>query len=141
MQLYTVGFGRAYDQVLLVDKKRGPESVRGKLNGIGGKVEPGESYLAAQRREYLEETGLDIEEDRWAHKVTLNGPDWKVAFFTADLTEKEFNSFRTTTDEPIGSYHTSRLASLNVTPNLRWLVPLCFDPDLQFPIVIEDLKG
>ncbi len=42
-------------EILLIDKKRGIGA--GKLNGAGGKVEPGESTLEAATREFREELG------------------------------------------------------------------------------------
>lgn len=44
------------DQVLLIHKKRGLG--KGKINAPGGRVEPGESWEEAARRETQEETGL-----------------------------------------------------------------------------------
>ena len=47
------------DRLLLGMKKRGFGA--GKLNGFGGKIEPGETVLAAALREMREESGLRIE--------------------------------------------------------------------------------
>lgn len=44
-------------QVLVIEKNR-PEFQRGRLNLVGGKVEPGETVSNAAVRELLEETGL-----------------------------------------------------------------------------------
>lgn len=40
-------------------KKVKPEFLANKWNGIGGKLEPGETAALAMRREFLEETGVD----------------------------------------------------------------------------------
>ena len=57
---YVVGF--AFDHklegVLLCQKNR-PEWQAGKLNGLGGKIENGESPIEAMIREFKEEAGLD----------------------------------------------------------------------------------
>lgn len=47
-------------KVLLVKRPLTKKVNPGKYSGIGGKVEPGESYLAAAKRELKEETGLKI---------------------------------------------------------------------------------
>lgn len=137
MQQYTVGFAHVNGFVLLIHKRRGPEAVRGRLNGIGGKMEPGESFEACLSREVSEETGLYIIESRWKHTVTLTNPGWEVRFFTVELTEDELGCARTVEDEPVGIYNLSNLP-IYVVPNLRWLIPLSMDPDLKFPITIED---
>jgi len=46
------------DRVLLIRKKRGLGA--GKINGPGGKVDPGETALACARREVKEELCIDI---------------------------------------------------------------------------------
>ena len=57
MKILTLLFLRQEDQVLLAMKKRGFGT--GKWNGVGGKVENGESIEAAMRRECSEEIGVN----------------------------------------------------------------------------------
>lgn len=52
-------FLRDGNQVLLIHKKRGLGT--GKVNGPGGRLEAGETWEDAARREVLEETGITIE--------------------------------------------------------------------------------
>lgn len=56
---YVLGFMFNEDEskVLLVHKNR-PTWQAGKLNGIGGKIEAGETPLQAMEREFMEETGF-----------------------------------------------------------------------------------
>lgn len=56
MKHVTILFIRQGDQILLAMKKRGFGA--GKWNGVGGKVQEGESYKAAAVRECAEEIGL-----------------------------------------------------------------------------------
>lgn len=65
MKRYCLGFvcDTQTQEVLLIEKRR-PEWQAGHFNGIGGKVEGGESALEAMIRECLEETGL--EEVQWS---------------------------------------------------------------------------
>lgn len=56
IQKVTLCFIVVEGQVLLIRKKRGLGA--GKINGPGGKVEPGETPLAAAVRETVEETGV-----------------------------------------------------------------------------------
>ena len=57
---YVVGIVYNKENVLLISKKR-PTWQAGMLNGIGGKIEPGENPLQAMIRECKEECNLDIE--------------------------------------------------------------------------------
>ena len=56
--LATLVFCLRGSQVLLIEKKRGLGA--GKVNGPGGKLEPGESAADCARREVAEETGLIV---------------------------------------------------------------------------------
>lgn len=54
----TLLFLRDDDNVLLIRKKRGHGA--GKINGPGGKIDPGETPLQAALRETWEETGIRV---------------------------------------------------------------------------------
>lgn len=58
MQIVTLLFLRRDQEILLAMKKRGTGA--GKWNGVGGKVNTGESNEAAARRECLEEIGVSV---------------------------------------------------------------------------------
>ncbi|CAN5728807.1 hypothetical protein BH24ACT21_BH24ACT21_15240 [soil metagenome] len=120
---YVVGFyfSECGEQVALI-RKLNPEWQRGLLNGIGGKVEPGERPYDAMMREFEEETGAHIE--GWRLFCTATTEDDRLHFFTArgDLTElysAETEEVLTVTVEDI--------STLDTIPNLRWLVPLALD--------------
>lgn len=128
---YVVGFlfDESLDKVVLV-RKRQPEWQRGRLNGVGGKVEPGETHPQAMRREFLEEAGLDI--PNWDHFASQIGNWGTVAFFRAvgDVTQ-----VRTMEAEEIGVFWVEKLGCENVIANLTWLVPLArYQPDNYKPI-------
>ena len=74
MKLYVVGFLHYKDEVVLLRKSR-PPMLAGKLNGIGGKIEPGEHAVDAMVREFAEETGLQTSERGWLRDRVLHcGP-------------------------------------------------------------------
>jgi 8-oxo-dGTP pyrophosphatase MutT (NUDIX family) len=61
-----------------------------RLNGIGGKVEKGETYIQAAIRETAEETGYIVQEkdltfSGFAHLQEGYQEDWLVAFFVIDV--------------------------------------------------------
>jgi len=62
----------------------------GRLNGLGGHVEPGEDVLASARREAREETGLDPVDLRLVGVVhTIEEPPCLLFVLTGDLPEGE----------------------------------------------------
>jgi len=84
-ELYgTLLFLQDGDRVLLIRKKRGHGA--GKINGPGGKIEPGETPQQSALRETLEETGVFVEEASLAAEfrfLDLSGPQWYGYVFLA----------------------------------------------------------
>ena len=71
-------------QVLLIRKRRGHGA--GKINGPGGKLEPGEAPAEGAVRETEEETGVHPDDARLAAVLAfldLDGPDWLGYVFVA----------------------------------------------------------
>ena len=129
---YVVGF--AFDRgsgadcaerVILIRKER-PVWQKGKLNGVGGKIEKGEFSEQAMSREFQEEAGVLIPADQWKKFCTLSG-NWNggmgiVHFF-------KYHSFkrlpvRTMTDEEIAPQMIGGLWTGIPVPNLSWLIPM-----------------
>lgn len=133
MQSYVNGFYSDGQRVALVRKSK-PDWQRGRLNGIGGKIEASESPLAAMVREFEEETGCRTNPEQWRHTVLLRGADFTVYFFAA--TGPSFVAVGLP-DEPIEWHHWMQLPPTAI-PNLRWLIPLSFDRDLRTPIELYD---
>jgi 8-oxo-dGTP diphosphatase len=113
--------------VALIEKLR-PKWQAGKLNGIGGKIEPGEAPVTAMVREFQEEAGVNIPEENWQYFLTIEGGDWRVYIFRA------FGDYhlKTTTDETVlwwalgmnnGLFTDKRI------PNLDWIIPMALDAD------------
>lgn len=108
--------------VMLVRKRR-PEWQAGMLNGIGGKIEDGETPSQAMRREFEEEAGVEV--DTWEHFLTLQWEEGLVHFFRAFEPPYMLASCKTLTDEKIERHRIDEFAlHPPVVPNLLWLVPL-----------------
>ena len=131
VKTYVCGFLFSADRarVLLIRKNR-PAWQAGKLNGVGGKVEAGETLADAMRREFREEAGLDLPE--WRHLLTLSGCDdagtargWAGHFFRAF---GDVAAAAAMTDEPL-EVHAVRSLPDDVVPNLRWMIPLMLDDE------------
>ena len=125
MQGYVCGFLFSLDRerVLLIRKRR-PAWQAGKLNGVGGKIEPGESPPQAVRREFCEEAALDVTD--WREVLTLSGPDWRGHFFRAF---GDVDAARAVTDEQL-EIHRVRQLPPDTIPNLRWMIPMLLDEDV-----------
>ena len=136
MRQYVCSFAFSPDRtrVLLIRKNR-PAWQAGKLNGGGGKIEPGETPQAAARREFEEETGLALPANAIAHVLTLAGPDdisildrpgpggWQGHFFRAVC---DIDAARSVTDEALEIHPVARLPETMI-PYLRWIIPMLLD--------------
>jgi 8-oxo-dGTP diphosphatase len=73
--LATLVYVRDGDRTLMLHRNARPDDTHyGKWNGLGGKLEPGESPDACMRREVREESGLTVE--RAEFKGLLTFPDF-----------------------------------------------------------------
>jgi 8-oxo-dGTP diphosphatase len=144
MKRYVVGFYYSWDdrKLLLIQKKR-PEWQQGKYNGVGGHIEKGEKPIEAMRREFREETGLDLSESRWHNFAIVGGKDWEVHFYEANRDPKE-DMPKTMTDEYVEFFDVDHIPEA-VIPNLRWLIPMSMPAYRQpqdWPFLIrEGFKG
>ena len=122
MTEYVAGFmlEKDTDRVALVLKNR-PAWQAGKMNGVGGHIEPGETPKQAMVREFLEETGYSTAESEWENFTTLFGDDWRVHFFSS---EGRIDELKSTTDEEIVLVSFSQINVKNAIPNLTWLIPM-----------------
>jgi 8-oxo-dGTP diphosphatase len=131
MIYYTNGFLFSADlmQVALIEKLK-PAWQAGLLNAIGGHVEEDESPLRCQIREFKEEAGVEIR--AWTHFCALINPGkWQVDFFHA-RGDYELTSM---TKEQVSWIPVSSLPFAPVIPNLRWLIPMALQNDVQLASV------
>jgi len=95
--LYSVtNFLHCGDDYLFIHrtKKTDYKVDSGRLNGIGGKLEPGENFLQAAMRETKEETGLAVsaKDIQLAGVVRMQGgyeQDWLMCFFKVVVPNKK----------------------------------------------------
>jgi 8-oxo-dGTP diphosphatase len=132
--LYVAGLliSDSGEHVALIQKQR-PDWQRGRLNGIGGHVEPGETPAEAMNREFLEETGANV--TTWEPFCTLRGPTWRVEWFK-DVGSRELQDM---TDEHVSWVAVDDVLSgrAKVIPNVRWLLLLALDKD-NVKAVVDD---
>ena len=121
---YVVGFAYSSDKsrVMLIRKQK-PEWQKGCLNGIGGKIEPGEQPDEAMQREGVEETGLVLE---WTHKGYMSGTNNDGSSFECHIfyayTDQIFG-YQQVESEQIGLFSMDDLNGEKVIENLNFLIP------------------
>lgn len=128
MQEYVLSFlyDKSLKHVALVHKTK-PAWQAGKYNGIGGKIEAGETPLTACSREFLEETGVEIPEAEWNHFLTLSGEHFKVYAFVA--TNDRVFYCKTMEAEPISVVKIKDIDYDKCVDNLKWIIPLSLTAD------------
>lgn len=117
---YVVGFmfNPTEDAVLLI-RKTHPAWQQGKLNGVGGMIEDGESALEAMQREFTEEVGIDHAD--WKEFCVLgDARDWQIHFFHA---RGPIGKAAKLTDEK-PEIHCVAALPTDTIPNLHWLIPM-----------------
>ena len=123
---YVVGFlfNTQRNLVVLIRKQR-PDWMAGKWNGLGGKIEAGETPAAAMRREFLEEAGLEI--NSWEQYAVLTGEGFRVFFFRA-FSPQAFE-VRSRTDEMVLMFSVDAYHRQNLVTNAAWLIPMALSMD------------
>lgn len=122
---YVVGFVLSTEQpnVLLIRKER-PTWQQGKLNGIGGQIEDGETAMEAVAREFAEECeGLTLTAHAWSLFASVrDARGWWIDFFYA--WHSEIEQARGLTDEQVEVIAIADIHRAHCLPNLRWLIPM-----------------
>lgn len=112
MKLATLCYVKKDGQTLMIHRVKKVNDIHeGKWNGLGGKLEPGESPEQCVIREVAEEAGLHIQSPRYHGLLVFagfKGDDWYVWVFTAnrfagELTDSSEGNLRWVADSAITS--------------------------------------
>lgn len=128
------------DAVLLLRKNR-PEWQAGRLNFMGGKLEPGETPIQAMEREAEEELGTNCSREirEWKYMLSEDGPGYSVAFFKGylDPAMVGVSPARNDVDETFEWHPITRLPN-DVIGNCRWVLAFALDPrtDLRAEVTV-----
>ena len=117
--------------VVLVHKTR-PAWQAGRVNALGGKLDPGESAVDAARREVREEAGVDVAD--WEEFLIWDDPQYRMHACRAF--DVAATAAYTAEDQTVFVADAHALPA-NVIDNLRWLVPLALDPDVAVPVRVR----
>jgi 8-oxo-dGTP diphosphatase len=130
MKRYVLGFCFNEDltKVVLIQKNR-PEWQAGRLNGIGGHIEDGETPRMAMYREYREEADWNSQLS-WVPFGRLRGNDWEVYLFW-DVSDKMPAARKPTSEGVVGVHKISAVLGKPKgavpLPNLRYLIPMALN--------------
>lgn len=111
-------------RVVLIQKKK-PEWQLNRFNGVGGKVEDGETAPDAMEREFNEEAGIGFLP--WTSFATLKGEGWEVECFYHHtdnlLMAKTQYDDTDNIPEPVFKCDAD-CPPLGTIPNVRWLIQM-----------------
>ena len=135
---YVVGlpFSSRRDRLLLIRKAR-PTWQAGLLNGIGGKLESGETARQAMHRESEEEAGLATD---WRDLAVLQGEGFRIDFFTAF--DDAILDCEARTDEPLVLVPVPFPPQTQhaMVPNLALMIALALDQSgIAKPVFMRDV--
>jgi 8-oxo-dGTP diphosphatase len=137
-ELHDLKYTQETSNILLIQKEH-PEWQKGYLNGIGGKIEPGELPIDAMNREFAEESG--ITGINWQHFANvICGEKHKVYFYRGFAKIDILNSSKQMTDESIYNIPLRHINHYNVIENLKYLIPLALNYNLTKPVTFYE-KG
>jgi 8-oxo-dGTP diphosphatase len=112
----------------------------GKWNGLGGKCELDESPLMTARREFQEESGIELPEGRFQSLGVVQFPnfkphqaeDWMVFIFTVEIEQKDLypklervgsDGLRVSSEGVLHWIPSNEVLSLNLWPGDRNFIP------------------
>ena len=110
--------------MLLIHKTR-PAWQVGKVNGLGGKIEPGEDMYDCITREIREESALETKKDQWVFIGNISS-DTVSLDVLGYVYEGSLEDAQTVEDEVVAWFPVASLPS-NIISNLSWLIPMTID--------------
>ena len=161
MKRYVVGFAFDPEGNVALMRKSHPEWQRGKLNGVGGKINPEDATpLDAMVREWGEETGVMLLKKDWSHVCTIEGESETTSDTGSRLYRKEqfrlyvFATFgvnvglvaeglrKCSPEEPGYVVWGRDIEDENVIPNLNYLIPMALNSNrADWPLLIIENGG
>lgn len=149
MQEYVLGFcfSNSLEEVWLIRKKR-PAWQAGKLNGVGGHVEEGETPLCAMLRESFEEFGhADYNWQKFGEYTCACPKPGRVYLFRGIERTEYPRPVMKTDEEPVLSLVESiALSPLKprfkptVMSNLAWLVPMALEASAGVQYIVDETE-
>jgi len=139
MKEYVLGFAFTKDksEIILIEKQK-PDWQKGKLNGVGGKVEISDTDAkCAMVREFAEETGVNTLHEKWHQFGCMNfendimGGGAKVHLFRMFDDSVQY-CFTNETEEILRVNTDTCLDVFDCMHNLPILIPLALSEEFNF---------
>ena len=109
---FTLIYLKSGDEVLLLKRSPDKEMHAGEWLGLGGKVEPGEEFVASAIREFAEESGLTIGNPTLRGTFSWIGETTAGALYLFVATEYEGNLLKGTDEGVLGWHNINDLNGL-----------------------------
>lgn len=131
MKSYVLGFcfSQDFSKVVLIKKVR-PAWQNGRLNGVGGHIEEGETPLDAMIREFREEADHKYALN-WLTFGVLRGKDWEVYLFHSRYAYSPI--YNVSEEGEVSLHYVSYVLTRPTSqgsppmPNLRYLIPMAIN--------------
>lgn len=143
---YVLGFAFDWkrEHIVLIHKER-PEWQKGKLNGVGGKVEKEDSCIhEAMVREFFEETGVPTRKDDWTHYATMSFDNdimtGSAVIYVFRMRHNEIMQCSTCEDEVVEIIPISDIYNRQLMHNLHILIPLALQKEFGFTHLQQQMK-
>lgn len=126
-QDFVLGLAFDHDRSKMVMmRKSRPAWQAGKLNGIGGKIDPGEQPIDAMIREFHEECGVQTNKEDWHPFAKLTALDGEVICYR--LFDDKILSARTCEDQEIVLQELDmNQIEAQALPSVGWLIGIALD--------------
>jgi 8-oxo-dGTP diphosphatase len=130
LKFATLCYVRSNGKTLMIHRIKKLEDMHaGKWNGLGGKLEPGETPEECARREIQEESGLRVSSLRWKGLLTFpqfsKQEDWYAFVFVADGFEGELSP---SAEGELCWINDGELSALNLWEGDRIFLPWLVQP-------------
>lgn len=124
-QMYNLGFvfNETFEKVLLIKLSKPGKWNDDLTNGIGGKMEEGETLIESMRRECYEETRLRITD--WEKVGRFSGPKFEVFTFVSVIEENRILEY--SSEEGLVQWYDVNNLPITLVPNAEWMIPLCIN--------------
>ena len=131
-------FATRGDYILLIKGNPNKRLWANLYNGIGGHIERGESIIDATKREFFEETGLTLEDEKLRALITIDtGENVGIGMFIFTGTAGAGNIIES--DEGILEWHhITKLSEIPLVEDLPILLPKIFQAkEIRTPIYAQ----
>ncbi len=131
MKVATLCYVQQNGKTLMVNVKKEGGLHEGKWNGLGGKIDEGETPEECAVREVFEESGLKIKEPKlvgvisFPENVGKSGESWIVFVFSAE--KFEGNLIENSKEGELEWIENGKLLGLNINGGDKWFLPFVLE--------------